>query len=195
MNQNLAEIVCILDRSGSMEAIRTDAIGSFNSFLAEQKKHPGQAALTLVLFNQRCEMVRDHVDLQEVLPLDEQTYVPGGVTALLDAIGRTIDEVGRHLKRLREEDRPGKVIVSILTDGLENASREYGQAQVSAMIRHQQEKYGWEFLFLAANQDAIATASTLSIPAQDAYTFEASSEGIKEAGLYFCQAIMEKRNR
>jgi hypothetical protein len=162
-----------------MEAIRSDAMGGFNTFLEEQKKHPGEAHFTLVLFSDVYDLVHDCVDIRTVPLLDEGTYVPGGATALLDAIGRTVDEVGRRLHDTTEQDRPRKVIVAILTDGLENSSTDYSQKQIAERIRHQQEKYRWEFLFLAANQDAIASAAQMSIQAEDAVSFKATPSGVR----------------
>lgn len=181
MNSNLTEIVCIIDRSGSMAAIQRDAIGGFNSFLAGQKRLDGEASLTLVLFDHEYERVLDGVPLSEVGPLTPFTYVPRGSTALLDAVGRTIDEVGRRLAATAENERPGKILVCILTDGLENASRFYGRRRIQEMIEHQQAKYGWEFQFLAANQDAFAEARRMGIAQRDAAPFVADSEGVKEA--------------
>jgi uncharacterized protein YegL len=181
MDKQLTEIACVIDRSGSMESLCKEAIGGFNTFLDQQKAFPGKAKLTLVLFDHEYLVPCDHVDIQNVRPLDESTYEPRGTTAMLDAIGRTIDDVGRRLATTPEAERPGKVIVTILTDGIENASKDYTQAKVSKMIAHQQEKYGWQFLFLAANQDAIANARDLSIGAQDAVNFDATGDGVREA--------------
>lgn len=181
MKDGLCEVVCVLDRSGSMADIREDAIGGFNVFLESQKKHPGEARFTLVLFDHEYDLIHGGADIQNVPPLDGETYVPRGTTALLDAIGRTVDDVGGRLAETPEDERPEKVIVAILTDGLENASRDYDNGRISAMIHHQREKYGWEFIFLAANQDAIATAKSMSIRPEDAISYEASPTGIREA--------------
>ena len=188
MKDNLSDIICILDRSGSMESVRSDAIGGFNSFLADQKQQPGQAHFTLVLFNHEYFLVHDHAQ-----PLDEHTYQPQGTTALLDAVGRTIDDVGNRLHNTPEAERPSKVIVAILTDGLENASKDYSRNRIAEMIKHQQEKYSWEFIFLAANQDAIATASEISIAAKDAVSFQASPDGVRHAHAMMSQEISRRR--
>ena len=195
MNEELAEIVCIVDRSGSMDAIRSDAIGGFNSFLEGQKQHPGQARFTLVLFDHEYLVVHDGVDIALVPPLDAATYVPRGTTALLDATGRTIDDVGKRLDITPEPERPGTVIIAILTDGLENASMDYTWERVAAMIKHQQEAYSWQFLFLAANQDAIATAGNLSIDAQDAQAYQATPEGIHDVYAKLGQDVSARRGR
>lgn len=181
MNADLTEIICIIDRSGSMDSIRTDAIGGFNAFLGAQQQLPGQARLTLVLFNHEYERVLDGTPLPDVQPLSDETYQPAGTTALLDAVGRTIDDVGQRLAATPEAERPGKVLVCILTDGLENSSSDYTRERVQAMIQHQQETYAWEFAFLAANQDAFAEAGGLSIAAHDAAGFAATSTGVREA--------------
>jgi len=180
MKDNLTEIVCVIDRSGSMQAVRSDAIGGFNSFIEEQKKVPGGATLTVVLFNHEYEFLHRCVALEGV-KLDGENYVPGGTTALLDAVGRTIDDVGNRLSNTSEADRPGKVIVTILTDGLENASKDYTRNRINEMIKHQREKYGWEFVFLAANQDAFAEGASMGIPRDTTMAFAATPEGTKGA--------------
>ena len=192
MKQNYQEIICIIDRSGSMETIKSDAIGGFNSFIEGQRKFSGEAALTLVLFNEDYRVLYDRKDLQTVPFLNSDTYVPGGTTAMLDAIGRTIDSVGERLNETPEEERPEKVIVSILTDGLENASEEYTYEQVGARIKRQQENYKWEFIFLAANQNAVASASRISINEKDAVDFEATPDGICKA-MYSMNKIMSNK--
>ena len=178
MNKNLVEIAFILDRSGSMSLLRKQAIAGFNHFLADQTKQPGEARLTLVLFDDEYLVPIDAVPLREVPPLDATTYAPRNNTALLDAIGLTIDRLGQRLANTLEPDRPGQVIVAILTDGLENASTRYTWPDIATRLRHQQEKYRWRFLFLGANQDAIATAARLNIGAADAATFRADGAGV-----------------
>ncbi|MBA2692372.1 MAG: VWA domain-containing protein [Rubrobacter sp.] len=195
MKDGLCEVVCVLDRSDSMATIREDAIGGFNAFLDSQKKHPGEARFTLVLFDHEYDLIHDGADIQNVPPLDGETYVPRGTTALLDAIGRTVDDVGRRLAETPEDERPSKVIVAILTDGLENAIRDYDNRRVSAMIHHQREKYGWEFIFLAANQDAIATARSMSIHPEDTFAYEASPTGIREAHAHMDAVSLRHRRK
>jgi hypothetical protein len=181
MNTDLTELVFVLDRSGSMESIRTDAIGGFNAFLSEQQKLEGDAHLTLVLFDHEYDRVLDAAPLADVPPLSEETYVPRGTTALLDAVGRTIDAVGARLADTPEAERPGTVLMCILTDGLENASSDYTRDRVKEMIQHQQSKYGWEFQFLAANQDAFAEAGSIGIAQADAAPFMPSRAGTQAA--------------
>lgn len=178
MNPNLVEIAFVLDRSGSMNSLREQAIAGFNHFLTDQVCQPGEARLTLVLFDDEYLVPFDAKPVREVAPLSAATYVPRNSTALLDAIGRTIDQLGRRLAGTPEPERPGQVIVAILTDGLENASTLYSWADIAARIRHQQEKYNWLFLFLGANQDAIATAARMNIAAADAATFQACGQGV-----------------
>lgn len=181
MNTDLVDISCVVDRSGSMHSIATDAIGGFNTFLDSQKSEPGRARFTLVLFDHEYRVIHSGVDIQSVPQLNRSTYQPRGSTALLDAIGRTIDDVGKRLAATPEADRPHKVIVAILTDGMENASTDYDFRKVASMIEHQRDAYAWEFLFLAANQDAIAAAGKLSISAADAVSFDATADGVREA--------------
>ena len=195
MRADLTEIAFVLDRSGSMNPIAADAIGGFNTFLASQQALPGEARLTLVLFDHEYLVVHDNVAIRQVPPLDAKTFVPRGMTALLDAVGRTIDDVGVRLAATPEEQRPAKVIVAILTDGQENASRDYTFSRVAGMIKHQQEKYSWEFLFLAANQDAIAAAGALSIGAKDAIAFQATGQGIRNANAQLNERVTLSRSR
>lgn len=179
MNTNLTEIVFVLDRSGSMAAIATEAIGGFNGFVDAQRKAPGEAKLSLVLFDNEYTPVHNSVKLADVPPLTPTTYVPRGMTALYDAVCRTIVDVGKRLATTAESDRPGKVIVAILTDGEENASKEFKLQQVSEMIAHQTRKYNWNFLFLGANIDAAAVGASLSIPVANTVQFEATQKGVE----------------
>lgn len=160
---NLTEIICVIDRSGSMGHIRSDAIGGFNTFLEEQKRVDKPCKFTYVQFDDVYEMVHNGIPIRDMPPLNEDTYVPRGMTALHDAIGRTICTVGERLSATPERDRPGKVLFVILTDGVENFSKEYNLDEISKMITHQREKYNWEFVFLAANQDAFVAGRALGI--------------------------------
>lgn len=177
MNKNLTEIAFILDRSGSMQPLVEAAIAGFNHFLEAQQRAPGRARLTLVLFDDEYLVPAQSLPVAEVVSLDPTTYIPRASTALLDAIGRTIDELGARLTQTPARDRPGQVIIAILTDGEENASRHYTWRTVSDRIRHQTDKYGWQFLFLGANQDAIATAAQLQIGASNAASYVADAAG------------------
>ncbi len=195
MNANLTEIACVIDRSGSMSSICSDAIGGFNSFLVGQQAQPGEARLTLVLFDHEYDVRYRGAPLHAVQPLDTTIYVPRGTTALLDAVGRTIDDLGLRLHHPPEAERPSKVIVAILTDGAENASKDYTYQRVAQMIRHQRERYSWEFIFLAANQDAIAAASRLAIDAQDTVTFAATGNGVRAAYSRLDADVSARRRR
>ena len=165
-NKNLTEIIAIIDRSGSMEDIVDDASGGFNAFLSKQQKDvKGECRLTYVQFHNVYEIVHDGIPIQEMQPLDRSTFVPRASTALRDAIGQTINVVGARLANTPEEQRPGNIVVVILTDGQENSSREFSQAQIKQMIEHQTEKYGWAFVYLAQNVDAFATGRSLGLDA------------------------------
>jgi len=181
MKKGLSEIVCIIDRSGSMEKIKHDAIGGFNTFVADQKRHPGEATMTYVQFDNQYEIVFEGKPLNEVQPIDASTFVPRGSTALLDAVGRTINNVGARLSNIPEDQRPESVIVVIITDGEENASQEMTRKMIKGMITHQQDKYGWQFIFLAANQDAFAEAGKLGIPQFNTNNFAPTGEGVRSA--------------
>lgn len=171
------EIISILDRSGSMASIVGDAIGGFNTFLAEQKNVPGEARMTLVLFDNLFECAYAGKPIAEVEPLDSATYTPRGGTALMDAIGRTLNEQGARIKR---EGWADKVIICILTDGEENSSREFDRGRIQAMVKHA-ESHGWSFVFLAANQDAFQAANKYGISAAHTAQFSADSIGTQSA--------------
>lgn len=177
--RDVAEIVCIIDRSGSMGGTEEETIKSFNDFLVEQQALPGKAALTLTLFNHEYDIVLDGVDVQAVKGLSRDTYVPGGMTALLDAVGRTVGDVRARVHKLAKNDRPEKVIFLILTDGYENASREYQRDQLKAVIEECQEEDGWKFLFFGANQDAWLTSESFGVSSQFATAYAATPKGTR----------------
>lgn len=177
MKKNLTEIVFILDRSGSMSGLEGDTIGGFNAMIEKQKKEPGEALISTVLFDNASEVIHDRVPVQQVEPMTEKEYSVRGCTALLDAIGGAIHHIGNVHKYAREEDVPEHTLFVITTDGMENASRSYGSDKVKAMIEHQKEKYGWEFLFLGANIDAVETAQHFGIGADRAVNYHADHEG------------------
>jgi hypothetical protein len=181
MRQDATHITIVLDRSGSMCAVAGDTIGGFNKFLADQKAVPGFATLTLAQFDHEYEIVHNSKPVAEVPPLDDKTFVPRGNTALLDAIGRTIVATGATLAGMPEDQRPAKVVFVIITDGQENASREYTRAKVLEMITHQRETYAWEFVFLGANQDAIAAGSSLGISVANSLTYASNAVGTQSA--------------
>lgn len=193
MNRNLTEIAYVLDRSGSMSPMTEAAIAGFNEFLQEQLGAPGDANLSLLLFDDEFLNPCIRTPLQDVEELTAATYVPRGMTALLDAIGLTIDELGKRLAAEPEEKRPGKVIVAIFTDGLENASERYSLKKVHKMITHQRKAYQWEFLFLGANEDAIATASQMGIDRSMASQSAFSAKGIHSSSKSFSRKIQAMR--
>src|SRR5688500_13147998 len=183
------DVTVILDRSGSMEAIASDVIGGFNQFLTDQQRQPGDCRLTLVQFDDQYEVVYLARPIGDASRLTKNTFEPRGSTALLDAIGCTIDTTGTRLAALPEAERPHRVLVVIITDGEENASVDYTRERVFDMISSQQAVYGWSFLFLAANQDAIAAAATVGIGAQQSMNFAATGAGILAASLSMSDAV------
>lgn len=178
MKDNLTEIVFILDRSGSMGGLETDTIGGFNAMLERQKKAEGEALLSTLLFSNETEVLHDRADIRQVEPLSLQDYRVGGSTALLDAIGGAIRHIGNLHRETRPEERPAHTLFVITTDGQENASRRYGYAELKRLIERQKERYGWEFLFLGANMDAVAAASRFGIDADRAVRYHCDSAGI-----------------
>lgn len=177
MKKGLTELVFILDRSGSMSGLESDTIGGYNSLLDKQKKEDGECVITTVLFDDKYELLHDRINIKGIVPITEREYFVRGSTALLDAIGRTIDKIGNAQKHTAEDERAEKVMIVITTDGMENASREYSYDKVRQMIERQKEKYGWEFIFLGANIDAVETAARFGISADRAANYHADSEG------------------
>lgn len=177
MKKNLTELVFILDRSGSMAGLENDTIGGFNGMLEKQKKEPGEAFISTVLFDNESEVIHDRIPLDKVPKLTNEEYYVRGCTALLDAIGGAIHHISNVHKYAREEDRPEKTLFIITTDGMENASRQYTYEKIKAMIEKQKEQYGWEFLFLGANIDAAKEAARFGIHPDHAANYHADSEG------------------
>ena len=177
MRENLTEIVFILDRSGSMSGLESDTIGGFNSMIAKQQKEEGEAIVSTVLFDDETDVIHDRVAIGEVKKLTEEDYYVRGCTALLDAVGGAIHHIGNVHKYAREEDRPAKTLFVITTDGLENASRHYSFTDVKKLIKRQQEKYNWEFLFLGANIDAIEVAGNMGISRDRAANYNCDEVG------------------
>lgn len=186
MKKNLTEMVFILDRSGSMSYLVDETIGGFNSMIESQKNEDGEAYVTTVLFDNYYELLHDHVNIADIEPITRKEYYARGCTALLDAIGKTINNIGARLNDTPEEERPEKVIFVITTDGYENASREFTKAKIKEMIEHQQSKYSWVFMFLGANMDAVDEASSLGISASHSHTYTASAEGT--SSVYYATA-------
>ena len=177
MRKNLTEIVFILDRSGSMSGLEADTIGGFNSMIEKQKKAEGEALISTVLFDNTREVIHDRVSVQNIKPMTDEDYTVRGCTALLDAIGGAIHHIGNVHKYARAEDVPEHTMFVITTDGMENASRRYDSEKVKKMIERQKEKYGWEFLFLGANIDAVETARGFGISEDRAVNYHSDSEG------------------
>lgn len=192
MNKNLTEIIFIIDRSGSMQSLTDDTIGGFNSVLESQRESvDGNAVVTTVLFNGSMTKLHDRVDVREVEPMTKKQYVPSGGTALLDAIGKTIDEIQERIDNLPEDERPGNVVCAITTDGQENASKIYTKERVKKMIEHQTKGHGWDFLFLGANIDAVSEAASIGIMNSATYF----QDGIGTRGVYDAldTAMLSKR--
>ena len=179
MKKNLTELVFILDRSGSMQGLEGDTIGGFNAMIAKQKKEPGKAFVSTILFDDQTEVLHDRVRLDRIRPITAKQYYVRGCTALLDAIGGAIHHIGNIHKYARPEDVPEHTLIVITTDGMENASRRYSAQRVKEMIQHQKEKYGWEFLFLGANIDAVETAGRLGITPDRAVNYHSDSQGTR----------------
>lgn len=177
MRKGLTEVVFILDRSGSMSGLEADTIGGFNSMISKQKKEDGEAVISTVLFDDQQEVVYDRQPVKMVEPMTDRQYYVRGCTALLDAIGGAIHHIGNVHKYAREEDRPEKTMFIITTDGMENASRFYTYDRVKYMVERQKEKYGWEFLVLGANIDAISVAARFGINADRAINYECDQVG------------------
>ncbi len=175
---NTTELVMILDKSGSMGGLESDTIGGFNAMIAKQKKVEGEVLVSTVLFATKSEVIYDRVPIDEVRDLTEKEYEVGGCTALIDAVADAIHHIGNIHKYARKEDVPEKTIFVITTDGEENASRRHSAEQVKEMVKRQQEKYGWEFIFLGANIDAVETAGLYGIPEDRAVTYNNDSKGI-----------------
>ncbi len=193
MKKNLTELVMILDRSGSMGGLESDTIGGYNSMLKKQRDTEGEVLVSTVLFDDRSEVLYDRVPLSEMPQMTEKEYWVRGCTALLDAVGGAIRHIANVHKYAREEDRPEKTIFVITTDGMENASREYSYDRVKQMVEKQKEKYGWEFIFLGANIDAIETAGRFGIGADRAANFHSDHAGTALNYEVLADAVCEMR--
>jgi len=193
MKNNITEIVFILDRSGSMSGYEADTIGGFNATIEKQKKQDGTCYVSTVMFANQSKVVHDRVKLDEIKNMTEEDYQVGGGTALLDAIGRSIHHIGNVHKYARPEDVPEHTIFIITTDGMENASRQYDSSTVKKMISRQQEKYGWEFIFLAANIDAVETADRIGIRRERAANYRQNRAGMRTSYEAMSEAIIAVR--
>ena len=177
MKNKITELVFILDRSGSMSGLESDTIGGYNAMLKKQQEEPGEAIVTTVLFDDNYELLHDRTNIKGIKSITEKEYYVGGLTALLDAIGKTISKIVNATRHTAKEHQAEKVIFVITTDGMENASREYDHHKVKEMIEYQKSRYNWEFIFLGANIDAVSTARDLGISEDRAVKYHADGEG------------------
>ncbi len=194
MNMDLTEIIFLLDRSGSMSGLESDTIGGFNAFIERQAKLEGEILVTTVLFDDQYEILWNGIDASKARLTEKEYYVRGS-TALLDAIGKTILDVGHRLSSTNEDLRPSKVIFVITTDGMENSSYEFNHEKISQLIKQQQEKYSWEFIFMGANIDAAKEASNIGIQESDTYSFEATELGVKNMYFEASEMVTKRRGR
>ena len=193
MKNNMTELVFILDRSGSMSGFEADTIGGFNSTIEKQKAQDGKVYVSTVLFDNNSEVIHDRVDIHNVKPMTREDYQVGGCTALLDAIGGAIHHIGNVHKYARPEDVPEHTIFVITTDGMENASHRYSSAEIKRKIQRQTEKYGWEFIFLAANIDAVETAENIGIRRERAANYKQTPMGVERSYCAMSEAITSVR--
>lgn len=193
MKKNLTEIVFILDKSGSMAGLEADTIGGYNSMLKKHQKAEGEAIVTTVLFNHQYELLHDRINIRGIAPMTEKDYEVGGTTALLDAIGSTIQKIVNVQKRTSVEERAEKVLFVITTDGMENASCEYTAEKIKRMIQHQKEKFGWQFIFLGANIDAVSTAARFGIDEDFAVDYHADQVGTQVSYEAINEAVLNLR--
>ena len=195
MKNNITELVFILDRSGSMSGLESDTIGGFNAMIARQKNENSVSFVTTVLFDTRFERIHDRLKIEDVPAMTERDYTPGGCTALLDAIGDTVRHIARIHKYARPEDVPEKTVVVITTDGLENASHHYTLKEIRQLIEHEREKYGWEFLFLGADIDAVEAAGSIGISSARTANFMHDDRGVELCFEAVSNAVSAVRSR
>jgi uncharacterized protein YegL len=193
MINNRTEIIFLLDRSGSMAGLESDTIGGFNSFIKRQREHKGETTVTTVLFDDKYEVLWQGVAANEV-QLTDKTYYVRGTTALLDAVGKAVNDADRRINKLDKETKPDNVIFVITTDGLENASREFTYGKIEKLIRQKQENDNWEFIFLGANIDVAHEARNIGIDVNNAYNFEATKDGVEMMYEKICEEVSLKRN-
>lgn len=191
---NVTELVFILDRSGSMSGLEADTIGGFNAMIEKQRKEDGECYVSTVLFDNHAEVLHDRVKLSKIRPMTDKEYTVHGGTALIDALGGAIHHIGNIHKYARPEDVPTHTMLIITTDGIENASRKYTSECVKQMIERQKEKYGWEFLFIGANIDAVETAARYGIDRNRAVNYNADKEGTRVVYESVAKAVCSVRN-
>jgi len=179
VKKGLTELVFILDRSGSMSGLESDTIGGYNAMLEKQKQEPGEAIITTVLFDDSYKLLHDRIHINGILPITDKEYFVRGTTALLDAVGKTINKIVNVQRHTLESEKAEHVMFVITTDGMENASKEFDYEKIRTMIEHQKEKYGWEFIFLGANIDAISQAARFGIDKNRATNYTSDSEGTR----------------
>ena len=194
MKNNITELVFIIDRSGSMSGFEADTIGGFNSTIEKQKEGEGKVYVSTVLFDNTSEVIHDRMDINNINPMTRNDYRVGGCTALMDAIGGAIHHIGNVHKYARAEDVPEHTIFVITTDGMENASCRYSSEEIKKKIKRQTEKYGWEFIFLAANIDAVETAASIGICKERAANYRQTSKGVERSYHAMSEAILSVRN-
>lgn len=196
MNEKLYEIVCVMDKSGSMSSVVDDSVGGFNEFVRSQQKLAKEKNidinLSTVLFSDYKQRLFENINIHDVKDLTTDEYVCGGMTALLDALGSTIDDVGKRLSNTREENRPRKVIFCVITDGHENRSTKYTRTQVSDMIKRQEETYNWEFIYLGANQDEFAEGASMGFSHANIYGYQSTNVGTRKAYAYTVTTAVTK---
>jgi uncharacterized protein YegL len=195
MKKDLTELVFILDRSGSMNGLEMDTIGGFNSLLEKQKEEKGEALVTTVLFDDNYELLHDRINIKGIKPITESEYYVRGTTALLDAVGRTIQKIINAQRHTSPDEQAENVMFVIITDGMENASREYGYDRVRKMINYQKAEYGWEFLFLGANIDAAETARQFGISRDRATNYNPDGQGTRLNYQVLNDTVSMKRTR
>lgn len=193
MKKGYTHVALLLDRSGSMDKIKEDTIGGFNTFIQGQKKEEGECTFSMVQFDNEYLELHNFEKIKEIPELTNKTFVPRSSTALLDALGRLITETGEKLDRMKEGDRPEKVLFIILTDGEENDSREYTHDQVMHMVKHQEEKYNWKFIYLGANQDAIKESAKYGISSINTLSIAANAKGTRATYTTLCNTVSNAR--
>ncbi|WP_045520607.1 vWA domain-containing protein [Neobacillus niacini] len=194
MKKDLTELVFILDKSGSMAGLEADTIGGYNSILKKQQNGKGEVNVTTVLFDNNIKLLHDRINIKGISPITERDYEVGGTTALLDAIGVAIQKIVNVQRKTKEEEQAEKVLFVITTDGMENASREFTARKIKTMIQYQKEKYGWEFMFLGANIDAVSTAAQFGIDEDYAVNYHADKLGTQLNYEVLNEAVMNFRN-